>query len=95
MTEFFVTEVVDGDTFKVRTNWEWNGRSGDTVRPAGYDTPESNEPGYEEAKEKLTALILNKWVDIKNCQTIDRDRLVADVYYDGRNLADYFPEYRV
>jgi len=21
-------------------------------------------------------------------------RLVADVYYDGKNLADYFPEYK-
>jgi len=95
MTEFFVTEVVDGDTFKVSSNWEWNGRSGDTVRPAGYNTPEQGAPGYEEAKEKLTELILNKTVDIKNYQTIDRDRLVADVYYNGKNLADYFPEYRV
>lgn len=95
MTEFFVTEVVDGDTFKVSHNWEWNGRSGDTVRLGGYNTPEQDKPGYEEAKEKLRGLILNKWVDIRNYQTIDRGRLVADVYYNGKNLADYFPEYRV
>lgn len=37
-------------------------------------------------------LILNEKVDIKNPQTIDDwDRLIADVYYKGKNIADYFP----
>jgi len=30
----------------------------------GYDTPEENERGYEEAKRRLSDLILNKQVDI-------------------------------
>jgi len=54
---------------------------GDTVPPTGYDAPEKEEPGYEEAKEKLRRLILNEKVEIKNPQTIDDwGRLVADVF---------------
>ena len=95
MAEFIVSEVVDGDTLKVKGGWKWDSKTGDTVRPTGYNTPEKGEPGYEEAKQKLKRLILNEKVEIKNAQTIDDwGRLVADVYYKGENLADYFPEYK-
>jgi len=96
MAEFTVSEVIDGDTFKVKEGWKWNQRSGDTVRASGYNTPEKGEPGYEEAKRRLSNLILNKAVDIRNPKTIDDyGRLVAGVYYKGKNLADYFPEYKI
>ena len=95
MAEFTVSEVIDGDTFKVKNEWEWDNKRGDTVRASGYNTPEENERGYEGAKKRLSNLILNKKVDIKNAKTIDDyGRLVADVYYKGKNLADYFPEYK-
>jgi len=95
MAEFMVSEVIDGDTFKVQNGWKWENKTGDTVRPTGYNTPEENERGYEEAKQKLKRLILNEKVEIKNPQAIDDwGRVVADVYYKGRNLADYFPEYK-
>lgn len=96
MTEFTVSEVFDGDTFRVKPRWKWKDRTGDIVRPTGYNTPEEGEEGYEEAKRRLTDLILNKKVDIRTCKTIDdHGRLVADVYYAGKNLADYFPEYKI
>lgn len=96
MSEFTVNEVIDGDTFKVLGGWGWNGKKGDTVRPTGYNTPEVGEMGYEEAKRKLTNLILWKKVDIRNVNTIDvYGRLVADVYYNGKNLADYFSDYKI
>jgi endonuclease YncB( thermonuclease family) len=95
MSEFTVSEVIDGDTFKVSGGWQWNGRKGDTVRPIRYDTPEKGEYGYGEAKQKLENLILYKNVEIKNAQAIDAwGRLIADVFYQGRNLADYFPNYK-
>jgi len=95
MAEFTVSEVIDGDTFKVKNGWKWENKTGDTVRATGYNTPEENERGYEEAKRRLSNLILNKTVGIKNAKTIDDyGRLVADVYYRGKNLAGYFPEYR-
>jgi len=95
MAEFTVSEIVDGDTFKVKNGWEWEEKRGDTVRPTGYDTPERREAGYEQAKQRLEKLILNKSVDIRSAKTVDKwGRLVADVHYDGKNLADYFPEYK-
>jgi len=95
MADFIVSEIVDGDTFKVKNGWKWNEKKGDTVRPTGYDTPEKGETGYEQAKQKLKDLILGKTVDIKSVKIVDQwGRLVADVYYNGKNLADYFPEYK-
>jgi len=96
MAEFTVTEVIDGDTFRVKPPWKWKNKTGDIVRPTGYNTPEEGEPRYEEAKRRLIDLILNKKVEVTNPKTIDDyDRLVADAYYNGKNLADYFPEYRI
>ena len=95
MADFIVSEIVDGDTFKVKNGWKWDEKKGDTVRPTGYDTPEKGEPGYEKAKQKLKDLILEKTVDIRSAKTVDEwGRLVADVYYNGKNLADYFSEYK-
>ncbi len=91
---FTVTEVIDGDTFKVEPNWEWEGKSGNTVRPTGYDTPEEGQSGYQAAKLKLTRLILGKKVELKNPVNISYGRLVCDVYLNGTKLADYFAEYQ-
>jgi hypothetical protein len=33
MAEFTVSEVIDGDTFKVKNGWKWDNKTGDTVRP--------------------------------------------------------------
>ena len=71
MTDFFVKYVTDGDTFKVDPAWVFKNKSDDIVRPTGYDTPEKGESGYEEAKQKLTDLILNKTLDIKDYIIID------------------------
>ncbi len=86
---FTVSEIVDGDTFKVSENWEFDGKAGDRVRPAGYDTPEEDEIGYDEATERLEALILDKEVELRNPIKISYGRLLCD----GVNLAEYFPEY--
>ena len=89
-----VTSIVDGDTFIVSPNWNWNSQAGDRVRPTGYDTPELGQPGYVEATQKLRNLILGKTVELRKAYRVDRGRLVCDVYLNGKNLADYFPEYK-
>ena len=91
---FEVTNVVDGDTFEVSPNWKWNNQEGNVVRPTGYNTPEEGESGYQAAKDKLTKLILGEEVELKNAIKITYGRLLCDVYYKGKNLADYFPEYK-
>ena len=87
---FLVTKVIDGDTFEVSPGWEWNGKSGNVVRPTGYNAPEAGEAGYQSAKDHLTNLILNKEVELKNPVKLSYGRLLCDVEYDGNKLADYF-----
>lgn len=91
---FKVTRVIDGDTFGVKPNWKWNSQEGDIVRPNGYNTPEQDQPGYQAAKDKLTRLIFGKEVELGKPIKITFNRLLCDVYYQDKNLADYFPEYR-
>jgi len=88
-----VTRIIDGDTFVVSPGWEWQTKHGDRIRPTKLCAPEIDEDEGEEAAEKLADLILDESVELRNAVRIDRGRLVCDVYYDGQELVDYFPEY--
>lgn len=92
--DFKVIRVVDGDTFEVSPGWKWNEQTGSVVRVNGYDTPEKGESGYQTAKDKLKELIRRKEVEFKNPIRITYGRLLCDVYYNGKNIADNFPEYQ-
>ncbi len=94
MSAFTVTAIIDGDTFEVSPQWKWNGETGTRVRPTGYDAPELYAYGGQAAKDKLSRLILREEVDLRTAYKVDRGRLVCDVYFRGKNLADYFPEYQ-
>lgn len=94
MSNFRVVSIIDGDTFDVSPEWKWNGQTGSRIRPAGYDAPELTVLRGYAAKTKLEKLILDREVDLRSGHTIDRGRLVCEVYYRGKNLADYFPEYQ-
>jgi endonuclease YncB( thermonuclease family) len=94
MAAFRVTNVIDGDTFEVSPQWRWNGDTGSRVWLTGYDAPELHQPGGQAARDKLSRLILGQSVDLHSAYRIDRGRVVCDVYFGGKNLADYFPEYR-
>jgi len=94
MAQFRVNNIIDGDTFEVSPQWRWNGQEGTHVRPTGYDAPELYEYGGQAAKEKLSRLILGEQVELRAAHKIDRGRLVCDVYFKGRNLADFFPDYK-
>ena len=94
MAQFKAINIIDGDTFDVTPEWNWNGQSGARVRPTGYNAPELHTLAGQKAKEKLSKLILNKNVELGNAYRTDRGRLVCDVYFSGKNLKDYFPEYQ-
>ena len=93
MALFKVISIIDGDTFEVSPQWKWNGQIGTRVRPTGYDAPELHTYGGQAAKEKLSRLIFGGKVDLRKAYKVDRGRLVCDVYYKGKYLADYFPGY--
>lgn len=94
MSTFTVISIIDGDTFDVTPSWKWNGQTGERVRPAGYDAPELNGHGGQAAKNKLSSLIHGKSVELGTAHRVDRGRLVCEVFFQGRNLADYFAEYQ-
>ncbi len=103
MATFKVISIIDGDTFEVSPQWKWNGQTGTRVRPTGYNAPElsacalhadRHTYGGQAAREKLSRLILGEEVDLHTAHKVDRGRLVCDVYYKGKYLAGYFPEYK-
>ncbi len=72
----YVAEVVDGDTFQLR--------SGKRIRLMGVDAPEIERCGGEEAKETLTSLILGKKVTLAEETTEAFGRSLALVYSQGK-----------
>ncbi len=69
-----VTRIIDGDTFEIST--------GEKIRLICINTPEKNEIGFQEAKDFLSNLILNKTVVLEKDIT-NRDkygRLLRYVY---------------
>lgn len=90
MNTFQVTRIIDGDTFEVNPNWTWSGESGVRVRPTGYDAAEVGARGGAAATSRLSNLILGRSIQLGNAFRVDRGRLVCDVFFNGRNLADYF-----
>jgi endonuclease YncB( thermonuclease family) len=94
MPAFTVTSVIDHDTFEVFPLWKWNCQTGSRVRFVSYDVPEAHICNSQAAKEKLSRLIFGKQVELWTAHKIDRNRLVCDVYFRNKKLADYFPEYQ-
>ena len=71
--------VVDGDTFHY---------GAERVRLKGIDTPEMSEPGGPAAKLRLEELLHNGLVHIVPHGRDVYNRLVADVFVDGQNVAE-------
>ena len=80
---FLVVKVTDGDTIDLS--------NGETVRFSGINTPEKGECYYNEAKQALTELVLDKEVFIERDMT-NKDkynRLLRYVYIDDLMANSY------
>lgn len=71
--------AVDGDTIRAGP---------DRIRLRGIDTPELSEPEGEAAKQRLAELLRNGIVRIVPRGRDVYDRLIADVFVDGQNVAE-------
>lgn len=74
---WLVVEVIDGDTVDLG--------NGERVRLVGIDTPERGECGYEKAADALSALVLDREVElVRSDEDRDQyDRLLRYVDVDG------------
>jgi endonuclease YncB( thermonuclease family) len=91
-SSFYVTRIIDGDTFELE--------SGEIVRLLCVNAPEKGERGYEESKEFLSSLILNKKILMKADLT-DKDKysrllryvlvedVVGNILLVNRELVNY------
>jgi micrococcal nuclease len=71
--------AVDGDTIRVGS---------ERIRLRGIDTPELSEPKGLAAKQRLEELLRSGPMEIVPHGRDVYDRLVADVFVDGRNVAE-------
>lgn len=71
--------AIDGDTIRVGQ---------ERIRLRGIDTPELNEPEGQAAKDRLESLLRSGTVSIVPRGRDVYDRLIADVFVDGQNVAE-------
>ncbi|MDP3026946.1 MAG: thermonuclease family protein [Nanoarchaeota archaeon] len=74
----YVLEVIDGDTFKLGNE--------EIVRLICVDAPEKGKQGYEEAKEFLSSLILNKEIRLEK-DVSDKDEYGRALRYVYVNIS--------
>lgn len=74
---FKVTEVIDGDTFKI------DFENGKRVRLLGIDAPELGRCLANEAKDKLTQLVSGKEVTLTDQFTDPYGRIMANVFVEN------------
>jgi micrococcal nuclease len=71
--------TIDGDTIRM---------GADRIRLRGIDTPELNEPGGQAARQRLEQLLTAGSIRIVPRGQDVYGRTVADVFVDGRNVAE-------
>src|SRR3989344_1268163 len=77
---FLVTKVIDGDTLDLNND--------ERIRMSGINTPETGECYYQEAKEKLAGLVLNKKVYLETDRSNEDKygRLLRYIYLNETDL---------
>jgi endonuclease YncB( thermonuclease family) len=78
-----VSALIDGSSFQLG--------SGETIRLASIDTPNSGQPGFLESKNYLTTLIQGKtvYLDTGVAATTDQQGRLLSVVYIDYNLTHY------
>ena len=93
METFKVVAVRDGNTIEVSPEWEFKNETGVYVQAKGYNAPKTGKAAMA-FEQRLSTLLLNREIELKSPEGVQRNRLVCEVYYNGTNLSDYFAEYR-
>ena len=95
---FIVKEIINAGEICVSPNWLHQRKTGNRVRVLGFFPPtDEREYGFSFAKKKLTALLHEKKIELFNPTFIDKygeDILFCNVYLDGSDIKNYFPEFK-
>jgi micrococcal nuclease len=91
-----VIKVYDGDTITIASRLPYEGSPlyRFSVRLNGIDAPEIKSKNEEEkmvaieCRDKLSALILNKYISLKNIQNEKYGRILATIYLNGLCIND-------
>ncbi len=71
--------IIDGDTLRMGS---------ERIRLRGIDAPELNEPGGQAARQRLEQLLRQGSVRVVPYGQDVYGRTMADVFVDGRNVAE-------
>lgn len=78
-----VHNVVDGDTIDVDIDLGFRMTTRQRLRLAGLDTPERGQPGYQEAKDFLTSMVLGNSVMVETFKASKFGYFLAEVMING------------
>jgi endonuclease YncB( thermonuclease family) len=79
-----VSKILDGDTLIVRD--ELQQRKQHKIRLIGIDAPEQNQPYWEQSKQHLSGLVLDKRI-MAICTKVDEEEVwLCKVRVDGKDI---------
>jgi hypothetical protein len=98
---FKVEKILDGETIKVVPKWEWitpDGTKliGNELKITGYKLPVTNSSHINYAIDKLSKLLINREVVLKNPSLLknNTEKIACSVFVDNVDVSQYFPEYK-
>jgi len=97
MALFRVKEILSGNKVKLE-GWNWKDSTGTDVVIAGYNPTQGDNAiaklNESLAKNRLTSLIDQKEIELGRVLNLNDDGSITCLaFYDGVDIAKYFPEY--
>ncbi len=93
MKRNIVVEICGPNLLKTKENWEYNGSKGNIIRVTGYKANKLSEREKITIEKRLKYLVLNKSVELRKIHRVNENILECDVYVNGLNVSEYFPDF--
>lgn len=81
-----IYRVVDGDTVDAMVDLGFKIYTKQRIRLARIDTPERGQPGYDEATDRLSELVLNKRVRLVTTRASKWGYFLGELYVDDASV---------
>jgi len=86
--QLMVTQVIDGESFRVNPSWSVDGERGDIVLMRDHTAPPLGTGAGEAFKQRLEELVLHRAVEVLNPVRVGDGIVEADVFISGQNMAE-------